>query len=213
MPHPNTRIIEIKPISCLSCGAPAIRVVPLNGLDPRRDAACCAPCPQDRSIKSIPSEARNPASIPAPCSKLKLHCHPKERLSAIARSAKADATKACPEERGDLNPSVLLRRKNPRGCPTLCAFCKGWVFSSLLRLYLPLSPRHTFPMQKQCPQCGASFTCDPQGHCWCAELPHLPLPPDWQATSCLCRACLLEKIKAAEATRSRGSQLLDSPQS
>ncbi|HTZ47607.1 MAG TPA: cysteine-rich CWC family protein [Verrucomicrobiae bacterium] len=61
-------------------------------------------------------------------------------------------------------------------------------------------------MQKQCPQCGATFTCEPQGHCWCSELPRLPLPPDLRSTSCLCRKCLLEKIKAAEASRPTGHQ-------
>jgi len=73
-------------------------------------------------------------------------------------------------------------------------------------LYLVAARGHTACMQKQCPQCGVSFICEPEGHCWCGELPHLPLPADLQATSCLCRACLLEKIKAAEAARSCGSQ-------
>ncbi len=49
------------------------------------------------------------------------------------------------------------------------------------------------------------MTCQPEGGCWCAELPHIPMPPDWQSTGCLCRACLMEKIKAAEAERSSGA--------
>ncbi|MGB2664706.1 MAG: hypothetical protein WAK48_11925 [Candidatus Acidiferrum sp.] len=43
------------------------------------------------------------------------------------------------------------------------------------------------------------MTCQPEGGCWCFELPHLPMPPDAQTAGCLCRTCLLEKIKAAEA--------------
>jgi hypothetical protein len=61
-------------------------------------------------------------------------------------------------------------------------------------------------MQKLCAKCGAAMTCHPEGGCWCADLPRLPLPPNLESAGCLCRACLLEKIKAAEATGSSGSQ-------
>jgi hypothetical protein len=55
-------------------------------------------------------------------------------------------------------------------------------------------------MQKLCAKCGAAMTCQPEGGCWCADLPHVPLPANLESTGCLCRTCLLEKIKAAEAS-------------
>jgi len=64
-------------------------------------------------------------------------------------------------------------------------------------------------MQKNCAQCGSAMTCQPEGGCWCAELPHIPLPPDLESTGCLCRACLTEKIKAAEASLS--ARAIDRP--
>jgi hypothetical protein len=60
-------------------------------------------------------------------------------------------------------------------------------------------------MQKLCAKCGAAMTCQPEGGCWCAELPPIPLPPNLKSTGCLCRICLLEKIKAAEASLLSGS--------
>jgi hypothetical protein len=50
------------------------------------------------------------------------------------------------------------------------------------------------------------MTCQPEGGCWCAELPHvIPMTAaDTQPTGCLCRACLLEKIKAAGASNASG---------
>jgi len=36
------------------------------------------------------------------------------------------------------------------------------------------------------------MTCDPQGACWCAELPHAPMPP--QTAGCLCPACLCQDL-------------------
>ena len=38
------------------------------------------------------------------------------------------------------------------------------------------------------------MTCKPEGGCWCAELPRVPMPTN--AEACLCRNCLLAKIKA-----------------
>ena len=40
------------------------------------------------------------------------------------------------------------------------------------------------------------MTCQPEGGCWCAELPHVPMPTD--AQGCLCRNCLRAKIEALE---------------
>ncbi len=40
------------------------------------------------------------------------------------------------------------------------------------------------------------MTCQPEGGCWCAELPRVPMPAD--AMGCLCRDCLLAKIAALQ---------------
>jgi len=66
--------------------------------------------------------------------------------------------------------------------------------------------RHNFTLETRCAQCNAPMTCQPEGDCWCAELPHvIPIPaPDVQSTGCLCRNCLLEKIKAAGASSASG---------
>jgi hypothetical protein len=50
------------------------------------------------------------------------------------------------------------------------------------------------------------MTCLQESGCWCAELPHvIPMPAaDVQSSGCLCRACLLEKIKAAGASSASG---------
>jgi hypothetical protein len=53
-------------------------------------------------------------------------------------------------------------------------------------------------METRCAQCGAVMTCQPEGGCWCAELPHLPMPAD--AEGCLCRSCLFAKIEALHQT-------------
>jgi len=40
------------------------------------------------------------------------------------------------------------------------------------------------------------MTCLPEGGCWCAELPRVPLPAD--AEGCLCPNCLRAKIAALQ---------------
>jgi len=54
--------------------------------------------------------------------------------------------------------------------------------------------RHHRLVETRCAQCGARMTCQPEGGCWCAELPHVPMPAD--AEGCLCRNCLRAKIEA-----------------
>lgn len=40
-----------------------------------------------------------------------------------------------------------------------------------------------------CARCGAPFTCDLSGRCWCMdETAKLPMPAEGE--DCLCRACL-----------------------
>ncbi|WP_424628006.1 cysteine-rich CWC family protein [Bradyrhizobium sp. SYSU BS000235] len=51
------------------------------------------------------------------------------------------------------------------------------------------------PRALNCARCGAAFTCDLSGHCWCAdETAKLPMPT--RGEDCLCRECL-----RAEAAR------------
>ena len=40
------------------------------------------------------------------------------------------------------------------------------------------------------------MSCKPEGSCWCAELPKVPMPAE--AAECLCRNCLLAKIEALQ---------------
>jgi hypothetical protein len=56
--------------------------------------------------------------------------------------------------------------------------------------------RHHRQMEKRCAQCGAAMTCKPEGGCWCAELPKIPMPTDDEG--CLCRNCLRAKIEALQ---------------
>jgi hypothetical protein len=45
------------------------------------------------------------------------------------------------------------------------------------------------PRRLACSRCGAEFTCNPAGPCWCAEeIARLPMPVDGE--DCLCRDCL-----------------------
>src|SRR6266550_5117329 len=55
---------------------------------------------------------------------------------------------------------------------------------------------HHRQVETRCAQCGAAMTCKQESGCWCAELPHVPMPAD--AEGCLCRNCLLAKIEALQ---------------
>jgi len=48
------------------------------------------------------------------------------------------------------------------------------------------------------------MTSKQESGCWCAELPHVIPMPSADAAGCLCRNCLLEKIKAAGASSTSG---------
>jgi hypothetical protein len=56
--------------------------------------------------------------------------------------------------------------------------------------------RHHRVVETRCAQCGAAMTCQPEGGCWCAELPHVPMPTD--AEGCLCPNCLRAKIETLQ---------------
>jgi len=66
---------------------------------------------------------------------------------------------------------------------------------SAAALDVSLRLRHHRMMETRCAQCGAVMTCQPEGGCWCADLPQcVPLSPD--AKRCLCKNCLLAKIES-----------------
>jgi hypothetical protein len=56
--------------------------------------------------------------------------------------------------------------------------------------------RHHRSMETRCAQCGVAMTCKQESGCWCAELPHVPMPAEDEG--CLCRNCLLAKIEALQ---------------
>jgi hypothetical protein len=56
-------------------------------------------------------------------------------------------------------------------------------------------------METRCAQCGARMTCQPEGGCWCAELPSVPMPAD--AEGCLCPTCLRVKIESLQNSEKR----------
>ncbi|HEX3543598.1 MAG TPA: cysteine-rich CWC family protein [Candidatus Acidoferrum sp.] len=52
-------------------------------------------------------------------------------------------------------------------------------------------------METRCVRCDAPMSCKPEGDCWCAELPHGPMPvlKIGEATGCLCRNCLEAQLQ------------------
>ena len=70
------------------------------------------------------------------------------------------------------------------------------LFRLLLSEFVPLDAaarlRHHRFVQTKCAQCGAAMTCQPEGGCWCGELPRVPMPID--AKGCLCPDCLRARI-------------------
>lgn len=45
----------------------------------------------------------------------------------------------------------------------------------------------------KCPECGKTFTCNPDGDCWCKSYPVVKIPDKLKGKSCLCR-CQLDKL-------------------
>ncbi|PYD61357.1 hypothetical protein CFR72_14745 [Gluconacetobacter entanii] len=57
----------------------------------------------------------------------------------------------------------------------------------------------------KCKKCGADFSCQPEGACWCMEKPRgLPVPTDDQA-GCLCPVCLDALTNQGPETERRSS--------
>jgi len=51
--------------------------------------------------------------------------------------------------------------------------------------------------QITCARCGAAFTCDLSGHCWCAEeAVRLPMPRTGE--DCLCPSCLRASARSLD---------------
>jgi len=55
-------------------------------------------------------------------------------------------------------------------------------------------------METRCARCDAPMSCNPEGDCWCAELPPGPMPvlKAGETTGCLCRNCLVERLREHE---------------
>lgn len=50
------------------------------------------------------------------------------------------------------------------------------------------------PQTLTCPECGKSFTCDPEGDCWCKSYAPIPIPETLRSDTCLC-PCVLERLR------------------
>ncbi|MDP9337652.1 MAG: hypothetical protein M3P45_02170 [Acidobacteriota bacterium] len=52
-------------------------------------------------------------------------------------------------------------------------------------------------METRCARCGATMSCNPEGDCWCKELPLGPMPvlKAGEAEGCLCRECLERQLR------------------
>jgi len=48
--------------------------------------------------------------------------------------------------------------------------------------------------QIKCPECGKTFTCNPEGDCWCKAYPVLKIPKALEGEQCLCQ-CVLDKLR------------------
>ena len=51
--------------------------------------------------------------------------------------------------------------------------------------------------QKTCPECGETFTCDPEGACWCKAYPVVKIPDHLKGDQCLCK-CQIERLAKAQ---------------
>jgi hypothetical protein len=55
-------------------------------------------------------------------------------------------------------------------------------------------------MDIHCSQCKAPLTCQPEGDCWCADLPNILPVPDGNLEGCLCRDCLTKRLELQPPT-------------
>jgi hypothetical protein len=52
-------------------------------------------------------------------------------------------------------------------------------------------------VETRCARCDSPMICQPEGDCWCKELPALPMPAE--NSGCLCRDCLKSEWKEKDA--------------
>jgi hypothetical protein len=56
--------------------------------------------------------------------------------------------------------------------------------------------------ETRCARCGAPMPCEPEGACWCKDLPPFaPLPTE--PAGCLCRPCLERWLAEAKGPGAR----------
>jgi SWI/SNF-related matrix-associated actin-dependent regulator 1 of chromatin subfamily A len=60
----------------------------------------------------------------------------------------------------------------------------------------PMPTSHASPMETRCVRCNALMTCSADLTCWCAKLPHGPMPAD--TIGCICPNCLREDLRIPE---------------
>jgi hypothetical protein len=71
-------------------------------------------------------------------------------------------------------------------------------------------------MQVLCSKCDAPMSCEPDGGCWCADLPRLlPVParvpvPEEATKGCLCRSCLTGELELQKIVPAEDRHLLSS---
>jgi len=51
----------------------------------------------------------------------------------------------------------------------------------------------------KCPECGKSFTCNPDGDCWCKAYPVVKIPEELKSDQCLC-SCVLDRLRKEQQT-------------
>jgi hypothetical protein len=52
-------------------------------------------------------------------------------------------------------------------------------------------------METRCARCQTPMICNPEGDCWCAKLPPIPMPND--STACFCPDCLQKEIQSLQS--------------
>ena len=90
-----------------------------------------------------------------------------------------------------------LHRQAPPNRPSANRLINAsWGFGALARRVLPIRSmeRNNPLVETRCARCNSPMTCNPDGKCWCAELP----PRKTLATEggCLCPSCLEHDLKA-----------------
>jgi len=51
----------------------------------------------------------------------------------------------------------------------------------------------------KCPECGKSFTCNPDGDCWCKAYPVVKITEELKSDQCLC-SCVVDRLRKEQQT-------------